>query len=83
MKLLGAVWYTPRIPFVVLDGPRSGLCVGFIAIEVEDGWKCYMGYGLGVDERYDAERIAKTGAKVTKEVAVAHFPHLDPEKYVP
>ncbi len=75
-KILGSYWYT-NMQF-------SGQ-IGFVAIATgpdEDNWKCYCGIAFGEDETADQQIIAARGAKVIKDVAVAHFPALDPDKFV-
>jgi hypothetical protein len=75
-QIIGSVWYT---------GMQFGGQIGFVAIKSGpdlDKWKCYAGIGFGGDEQRDAMMIAGQGAKVTKEVACAHFPAQDPDKFV-
>lgn len=75
-KILGSVWYTAQ---------QFGGSIGFVAIKSGpdlDKWKVYVGIGFGGLESVDEQMIAGSGAKVTKAVALAHFPDLDPEKFV-
>lgn len=75
-QIINSYWYT---------GMQFGGAIGFVAIKSgPDGnnWKCYAGIGFGADEETDALMIAGQGAKVSREVACAHFPELDPEKFV-
>jgi len=76
--VLASYWYTPRtVPgqiglVVISTGPAA------------DKWKCYIGIVMngGNREDWDEQFVAAHGAKVTKEVAVAHFPGQDPDKFV-
>lgn len=75
-EILGSDWYT---------GQQFGGAIGFVAIKSGpdlDKWKCYAGIGFGGDQSIDEQMIAGQGAKVTKAVACAHFPALDPDKFV-
>jgi hypothetical protein len=82
-KILGAKWWTPPTPGFM---DVSGYCIGAVAIlshEPTGSWKVYIGYGLGVDEQNDAQRIAAHGMPIgTKEGACGLFPNLDPDKFV-
>lgn len=81
-KILGSIWYTPPMPSPVI---AIVLDIGFVAIASGpdgDKWKCYCGFGLGGDQAIDEQIIASRGVKVPKAVAVAHFPQLDPERFV-
>lgn len=79
-EILGSVWYTPfMLPSVNLD-----MCIGIVAIRSGKGddWKCYIGYGFGEDEDYDAQLVAGQGIPVANEaMACALFPDLKPEGY--
>lgn len=74
--VINSYWYT---------GQEFGGVIGFVAIRREhdsEEWKVYCGVGWGVDPAIDSQMIAGGGAKVTREVALAHFPDLDPDKFV-
>ncbi len=75
-EIIESYWYTAS---------QFGGAIGFVAIKSgpdRDKWKVYAGIGYGVDTKIDESIIAGHGAKVTKEVALAHFPALDPDKFV-
>lgn len=82
--ILGATWYAPPMPAVtILDGPPPHV-IGVVAIQNADPektWKARIGYGLGDEESIDQQLIAKNGARLSKEVACAYFPDLDPHKF--
>lgn len=83
-KILGAKWFTPPAPTWFGVAMHTGLSIGIIAVEsYKDGsWKCYVGYGLGVDERADEQNIAAHGMPFGNgDAAAAFFGHLDPELY--
>lgn len=92
-KILKSYWYTPTFPgldpleHVVAHLPT--IAVIFVAIETsEKKWKSYMGWHpVGPEATEEGEKsveqlIARNGAKVSKEVACAHFPGLDPEGWI-
>ena len=88
-KILGAVWYTPPAPGIDAATHAAmqlpAFSVGVVAVgtgALQKQWKCYLGLGLGEDEEKETLNIAKYGVKVTKEVACAHFPNLDPAEFV-
>lgn len=76
-EVIDSFWYT--------GFQFNGQCIGFVAIKSGPGegdWKCYVGIlDDPSDEVEDPQTICANGAKVTREVACAHFPHLDPDKY--
>lgn len=72
-KVIDSIWYTPMTKMAV---------IGVVAIETAEGkWKAYIGCGNGDNESNDAQRIAAQGSKVTKAMACAFFPQLDPEGF--
>lgn len=79
-KILGSEWYTPPAPgldagsHAILGLPS--IAIGVVAIASGDKWKCYLGLANGHNVSADEQSIAGNGVKVTKEVAVAHFPEL-------
>lgn len=93
MKVVDSYWYTPTAPGFdpLMHGllELSNVAIAFVAVETgrENTWKCYIGWAPYVlsDDAANAkmeDRIADSGAKVQKEVACAHFPQLDPTKFV-
>ena len=57
--------------------------IGVVAIDSFKGaWKAYIGVQKGVGEESDIQDIAANGTKLPKRIAVAVFPHLDPEEWV-
>lgn len=90
-NILDAVWWTPPRNNILLDavvgkllGTAQVLCIGAVAVGMGyDGhWKCYIGYGLGDDEKQDAQRIATNGVPLgSREAACAFFPSLPVEKF--
>lgn len=92
-KVLGSVWYTPPFPgldplqHVISNKPSISIVVVAIASGPDrDGWKAYIGWvpfdSQAEDGQNEAEQlVASNGAKMSKEVAFAHFPSLDPERY--
>lgn len=85
-EIIKQIWYTPVLPNrTILDVENlPELCIGIVAVVI-DGcgrWKCYIGYGGGVDENSDAKHISQWGVPLgKKEAACAFFPCLDPEKF--
>ncbi len=83
-KVIGSAWHTPPLDSLIIDALlQPHICIGVVAIEsgppAEDGtisWKAYIGYGTGLDESSDEQKIAANGSKLTKDVASAYFPHL-------
>lgn len=70
-KILDSVWHTCMI----------GL-IGVVATQFfEETWRAYIGSAPGLDENYDSKYIAANGAKLSKKIAAAYFPHLDIENY--
>ncbi len=67
MKVLDSYWYTPTAPGF---DPLSHHVLGQPDI------------GVAEANTKMEDRIADSGAKVLKEVACAHFPQLDPAKFV-
>lgn len=86
-EILDSYFYTPTFPgadpmlHVVANLPTNWVL--FVAIRSgADRWKCYMGWVPGKEGEEKAKQlIARNGCKVSKEVSVAHFPSLDPDKF--
>ncbi len=56
--------------------------VGIVAVELAEGtWCAYIGVADGKDAKADARDIADYGARLTKQEALAFFPHLKDMKY--
>jgi hypothetical protein len=86
-KILASDWFTPPLVGILYDaltGISENLCIGVVAIETGTGdWKAYIGYGTTGDQKRDEQSIAANGSKlVPKSIACAHFPSLDPERFV-
>lgn len=87
MKILNSDWFTPPLVGTLYDaltGISSGLSIGIVAIETNQGktWKAYIGYGITGDQEKDEQIIALNGAKISKELACATFPKLNPKTFV-
>ena len=85
-KVLDSKWRNPPINSLFLGVGMTGrdICIGIVAISSgPDGeWKCYIGYGAGLDEDADAQRIAANGMPLASAAgAVGLFPSLDIERY--
>lgn len=84
--ILGSVWYTPPITNIIFDGMfgiGQHLSVGVVAIKSSDNkWKAYLGYGVTGEQWKDEQHIATNGVKITKAVACATFPKLDPKRFI-
>lgn len=85
--IIDSKWWTPPLNNVLFDAimGNTNICIGVVAIEsdqAEGAWKCYIGYGRGVDAPSDEQRIAGNGMPLGS-AAAAHgfFPSLDIEKY--
>lgn len=75
-EILASDWYTTG----------RGELIGVVAIAsgpAKENWKAYIGIGQGVDEAVDEQQSAGNGSKVVPaSIAAAHFPSLDPDKFV-
>lgn len=66
-KILGSIWFG---------------VIGIIAIDSNgNGWKCYIGNGIGDNEDDDAQKIAGYGMPVGRAIALAAFPNLNQEEF--
>jgi len=66
-KILGSIWFGT---------------IGIVAVDSNDhGWKCYIGCGLGDDEKTDEQKISGYGTPVGRARAIAAFPNLNPETF--
>jgi hypothetical protein len=85
-EVIQSDWYTPLVP-VTMGSALAGmnnLCIGVVAYwsHGHDIWKVKIGYGLGHDNRIDEQLIINRGQNIgSKKVAMAYFPHLDPDKF--
>lgn len=80
-KILDAVWFMPPYSRALMAHPTIGI-VAFVSYEPTGQWKCYIGYGMGVDEKIDAEAVVQFGVPLgSKEAACGFFPQLDPDLF--
>ena len=67
-KILGSIWFRT---------------IGIVAIDSNgNGWKCYIGCGLGDNEEDDEQKVAGYGQPTGKTIAIAAFPDLNPETFL-
>lgn len=80
LKAVNAKWWTPPSH---LGSTGIPICIGIVVgvDEEHDYWKCYVGYGLGDNEKTDMLRILATGQPFGSAEAAAALFDLDPKKY--
>ena len=69
--VIDSVWFTAR-----------DSTIGAVAIRTTRGWKAYISSVAGHSEELDSQYVARWGAKLPKEIAVAMFPKLLANEYV-